>query len=59
MDIKIPSIKIIRPQELEIIAENVIKQCLIMCFWSSFVTIPASFFGFWKIYELIKPYLEG
>jgi hypothetical protein len=50
MDIKIPRVRIIRPQHVDMIAEDILKKYLSLAFW-------VSPFAFWKIWELIKPYL--
>ena len=51
MDIKIPRVRIIRPQHIEDVTENIIKRYLTLCFWLSW-SIPL---GVWKIYDLISP----
>ena len=52
MDIKWPRVRIIRPQHANLVAEEIIKKYLHIAFY-------VSFFGWWKIYELIKPLIEG
>jgi len=52
MDIKIPRIRIIRPQHYEIVVEKIVMQWLKISFYLSPLAV-------WKIYELIKPLIEG
>lgn len=49
--IKLPRIHIIRPKEKTFVAEEIIKRYLHVAFYVSFL-------GWWKIYELIKPYIN-
>lgn len=51
MDIKIPRWRIIRPQHVEQVGENIVRQLLKVNFWVGFI-------GWWTIWQWIKPYLE-
>jgi hypothetical protein len=49
MNIKIPKLRVVRPQHYTVVTEGIIKQFLYVCFWLSWL-IP---FGAWKAYDLI------
>lgn len=51
MEIKIPRIKIVRPQQYELLAEVIVKDYLRVAFYISFI-------GWYQIWKWIEPYLE-
>ena len=49
--IKFPRIHIIRPKDKTFVAGKIIEGYLGFAFWLSFL-------GWWKIYDLIEPYIK-